>query len=58
MLMLEIETEIAVAQEEKKLAQDTHLQLCEMHNSTLTCDFMSKLKKKKLIIDPILDQKT
>lgn len=55
--MLEIETEIAVAQEEKKLAQDTHLQLCEMHNSTLTCDFMSKLKKE-LIIDPILDQKT
>lgn len=46
LLMLEIETEIAVAQEEKKLAQDTHLQLCEMHNSTLTCDFMSKLKKK------------
>lgn len=52
--MLEIETEIAVAQEEKKLAQ-----LCEMHNSTLTCDFMSKFKKKQqLIIDPILDQKT
>lgn len=45
MPILEIETEIAVAQEEKKkkIAQDTHVLLCEMHNSTLTCDFMSKL---------------